>query len=225
MDKARKCITIKSLSFNNGLLSILISLLGIVLFVLFYIMAAIKYPGGSWMLPNQDGFSFWHNYLCDLLDIYAINGEINTARFYAITALGFLCIGLFYLWLNLPGLFEVKNFNQKIMKLSGLLSLLLILFLAIGNHDEVVRIAGVFGVIAFITCAVELFKAHHKKLFLLGVLCILVFLFNYFIYETGFFIKMLPVIQKITFLLFICWFICLNIALYRKQMLSIKNVY
>jgi len=186
------------------------------LFVLFYIMAALNYPGGSWILPNQGGYSFWHNYLCDLLDVNAINGEINSARFYAIAALGFLCTGIFWLWFYLPRFFEVQSFNQKIMRLSGLLSLTIIFFLALGNHDKVVRIAGIFGVIAFITCVVELFKAQHKNLFLWGVLCLSVFLINYYIYETGSFIKSLPVIQKITFVLFISWFICLDVALYRK---------
>ncbi len=202
---------------------LLLPLGGMGLFVILYIMAAVNYPGGSWILPDQDGFSFWHNYLCDLLDVYAINDEVNSGRFYAIAALGLLCTGLFWLWSYLPRLFETKNLNQKVMKISGLLSLLTIFLLAFGNHDEVVRIAGIFGVIAFITCSVELFKAYHKNLFLLGVLCILVFLINYYIYETGLFIKSLPVIQKITFILFISWFIGLDVALYRKVRLPVKK--
>lgn len=201
----------------------LLPLLGIGLFVLLYILSALNYPGGSWIFPNQDGFSFWHNYLCDLLDVYAINGEINSARFYAIIALGFLCTGLFWLWFYLPRLFENKNTNQSIMRISGLLSLITIVFLALGNHDKVVRIAGFFGMIAFITSSIELFKAGYKNLFLFGVFCLLVFLVNYYIYETGLFIKSLPVIQKITFMLFISWFICLDVALYRKVSSPIKR--
>lgn len=195
---------------------LLLPLGGMASFVLFYILAALNYPGGSWVAREQDGFSFWHNYLCDLLDIYAINGEPNTARFYAIVALVLLCTGLFLLWVNLPRLFEDKSANRSIMRISGLLSLITIIFLALGNHDKVVRIAGFFGVIAFVTSSIELFKAGYKNLFLLGVFCLLVFLLNYHIYETGLFITSLPVIQKITFILFIGWFICLDVALYRK---------
>ena len=216
MGIARARMTVKSMLGPYSKFPMLIALVGIVLFVLSYILAALNYPGGSWAFPNRDGFSFWHNYLCDLLDVYAINGEVNSGRFYAIAALGLLCTGLFWLWFYLPRLFETKNFNQKVMKISGLFSLLIIFFLALGNHDVVVRIAGIFGVIAFITCSIELFKSGYKNLFLCGILCLSVFLINYYIYETGLFIKSLPVIQKITFVLFISWFIGLDVALYRR---------
>jgi len=202
---------------------LLLPLGGIGLFILFYIIAAIKYPGGSWVVLHQDGFSFWYNYLCDLLDVYAINGKINSARFYAIIALGFLCAGLFWLWFYLPRLFENNSTNQSIMRISGLLSLITIVFLALGNHDKVLYIAGFFAVIALITSSIELFKAGYKNLFLLGVFCLLVFLINYYIYESRLLIKSLPVIQKGTFILFISWFICLDVALYRKLMLPTKK--
>ncbi|MBD0850188.1 hypothetical protein [Maribacter arenosus] len=206
----------KQSNVRFGIFSLLMPLIGIGLFVLFYILSALNYPGGSWYSPNQEGFSFWHNYLCDLLDVYAINGDINTARVYAIIALGFLCSGLFWLWMYLPRAFITNGLNQKIMWVSGLLSILTIPFLALGEHDLIVRIAGLFGIIAFISCSIELLKAGHKFLFALGILCILIFLANYYTYETGIFIGSLPVIQKITFLLFIVWFIYLDVLLVRK---------
>ncbi len=195
---------------------LLLPLGGMGLFILLYIMAAMNYPGGSWVFLNQDGFSFWNNYLCDLLDLYAINGEVNSARFYAIIALGFLCTGLFWLWFYLPRLFENKSTNQSIMRISGLLSLITIVFLALASHDKVVYIAGFFAVIALISCSIELFKAGYKNLFMLGIFCLLVFLVNYYIYESRLLIKSLPVLQKFTFILFISWFVCLDVALYRK---------
>lgn len=201
--------------------TLLLPLGGMGSFILFYIIAAMNYPGGSWVSLDQDGFSFWNNYLCDLLDFYAINGEINSARFYAIIALGFLCAGLFWLWFYLPRLFENKSTNQSLMQISGLLSLITIVFLALANHDTVVYVAGFFAVIALISCSIELFKEGFKNLFLLGVFCLLVFLINYYIYESRLLIKSLPVVQKFTFILFISWFVCLDVALYRKLKLPI----
>ncbi|WP_289644297.1 hypothetical protein [Maribacter aestuarii] len=198
----------------------LFPLVGMGLFLVLYLLAALNYPGGSWAFPKREGFSFRHNYLCDLMDNYAINGEVNSARPYAILALALLCIALFWLWRNLPMLFREYNFNQKVMKTSGFISLLTLVFLAIGNHDKIVRIAGFFGVIAFVTCFIELFKTGHKNLFVFGILCLLVFLINFYIYETGLFLETLPVIQKITFLMFISWFIFLDVTLYRKATLA-----
>lgn len=48
------------------------------------------------------------------------------------------------------------------MGASGYLSLLTILFLALVNHDVILHIAGLFGIVAFITCCVELYKTNYK---------------------------------------------------------------
>ncbi|MDO1513934.1 hypothetical protein Q2T41_14835 [Maribacter confluentis] len=199
-----------------GLLLSFLSLLNIILFIIFYVIAAKHYPGGSWLEPDINGFSFWHNYLCDLLDINAINGKQNEARLYAIVALCFLCTGILFIWSLLPKLFTTNNNIQKLMGGSGYLSLFSILFLVLGYHDIVVRIAGIFGLVAFVTCCIELYRTSYVKLFLLGVVCIIIFLCNYYIYETGITIHILPFVQKITFILFIVWFIALDLTLYQK---------
>lgn len=194
----------------------LLPIFGMGLFIVLYIIAAIFYPGGSWINLNQQGFSFWNNYLCDLLDYYAVNGEINLARFFARSALVTLCISLMLLWFHLPKLFLYTSTNLSKMKFFGILALVLMLFLASGTHDIIIRIAGLFGVIAFITFFIELKKNHYFRLFFLGLFCFIIFLVNYYIYETGFYIKELPVIQKITFFSFIVWFVFLDITLYLK---------
>ena len=195
---------------------LLLPLFGMLLFVILYILAAFRYPGGSWVMPQQNGFSFWNNYLCDLLDQNAINGELNTARYFARTSLTVLCLSLVLLWYYLPSLFKGKNFNKNIMWLSGIAALVATSFLSSGAHDRTVRIAGFFAVIAFLTCFVELLKARHMKLFVFGIGCLIIFLVNYYIYETGLYIRLLPVIQKITFICFIIWFIMLDVFFYRK---------
>ncbi|MFN7116301.1 MAG: hypothetical protein ACK4TA_05840, partial [Saprospiraceae bacterium] len=52
-------------------------LVGIVLFLVLYIVAAFYYPGGSNADHSAKGFSIVHNYWCDLLAIGAKNGQIN----------------------------------------------------------------------------------------------------------------------------------------------------
>ncbi len=195
---------------------ILLPLVGMGLFVVFYVVAALSYPGGSWNNLNHESFSFWNNYLCDLLDEYAINGTLNKGRHYARVALGFLCGGLLFLWYHLPKLFT-RSINQKVMKYSGLLALTTTFFLASDTHDIIVRIAGVFGVVAILTLTVELFKMGYLKLGLLGIVCVLIFSINYYVYETKSYINLLPIIQKFTFACFMLWFAILNIKLYRRD--------
>ena len=194
----------------------LLPLIGIALFVIFYIIAAIYYPGGSYVAPNRPGFSFKNNYLCDLLDNHAINGAFNSARIYARIALAILCLSLILLWYYLPKLFDRKNKAQTSMSIAGMLSMVITLFLASEVHDVIVRIAGVFGVTALLISFFELYKANYYKLLILGIICLFFFLTNYYIYETEILIDKLPVIQKITFLSCMSWFVLLSIHSYRK---------
>ncbi|NAS12271.1 hypothetical protein [Poritiphilus flavus] len=201
----------------------LLPLTGMLLFILLYIIAAIRYPGGSHSNPYHEGFSFWHNYLCDLLDTYSVGGVLNSARVFARLALLVLCLSLVVFWYNLPRLFELKNINQRIMQSSGMLASIIILFLAAGNHDIIVRIAGALGVVALISSFIELYRIRYRGLFYLGVFCLLIFFVNYYIYETGIYIKALPVIQKITFASFILWFISLDISIYQIEKSRNRN--
>ncbi len=202
---------------------LLLPILGLLLFVFLYILAAFEYPGGSWVMPQQIGFSFRNNYLCDLLDEFAINGELNTARYIARTSLGVLCVSLIILWYYLPSLFKGKNFNINIMWLSGIAALVTTSFLSSGTHDRTVHIAGFFAVVAFLTCFVELLRARHIKLLVFGVACLIIFLVNYYIYETGSYLRLLPLIQKITFVSFIIWFVTLDLFYYRKLKLDVAK--
>ena len=138
--------------------SLFAPIISIGLFLLLYVIAAANYPGGSWLDAKQQGFSFWHNYLCDLLDQYAINGALNSGRHYARTSLVVLCIGLVFLCNRLPELFPKKNHNVKIMKFSGTIALAITLFLESSTHDITMRLAGLFGIIAIRSILIELFR-------------------------------------------------------------------
>lgn len=185
------------------------------LFVLFYVIAALNYPGGSWNDPQHNGFSFWNNYLCDLLDTYAINGALNEARIWSRTALAILCAGLFYLWYHLPILFAVKTLGVKIMWWGGMLAFVSTLSLSDKTHDTSVWISGFLGTVALVALVVELVRNKYTTLYPLGIVCIVVFLVNYGIYETGFGIRILPIFQKLTFTLFFLWFIQISRVLFR----------
>jgi len=198
-------------------ISILVPLMGMGLFVLFYVMASLQYPGGSRANPNASGFSFWNNYLCDLLDIHTVSGVLNPGRHYSRIALFVLCSSLMLLWIFLPKLFKAKKGYPVLVRASGVTSLIVTLFMTSVNHDIVVRIAGVFGVIAIASLMDGLLKSRYYKLFGLGIFCLLVFMANYYIYETGIYIDALPVIQKFAFLLFISWFVLLDIAIYKQS--------
>ena len=189
--------------------------LAMVLFVLFYVIAALHYPGGSWNNPKHSGFSFWNNYLCDLLDTYAINGTLNEARIWSRIALAILCAGLFYLWYHLPILFAERKLSVKIMWWAGMLAFVSTLTLSAKTHDLSVWISGFLGTSALVALIVELIRSRYTTLYPLGILCLFIFLMNYGIYESRFGIEILPTFQKVTFTLFFLWFLQINRVLFK----------
>lgn len=52
-----------------------VSAAGVLCFLACYAGAAALYPGGTWDDPGAAGHSFWQNYLCDLMQSRAHNGE------------------------------------------------------------------------------------------------------------------------------------------------------
>jgi len=193
-----------------------IPLAGIIFFLLFYVIAAIHYPGGSYVQPDHPGFSIRYNYLCDLLDDVAINGVINSAKIYARISLGLLCFSLLLIWLFLPNLFRVKLRIHLLISSLGALSMLTTVWLAFGAHDTVVRVAGFFGAMAILLTFRNLYLEGYRKLLFLGIISLILVLTNYYIYETGRGIETLPLIQKFTFISCISWFILLNIFLLKQ---------
>ncbi|WP_133643924.1 hypothetical protein [Zeaxanthinibacter enoshimensis] len=194
----------------------LLPFLGIILFGLFYTLAAINYPGGSWAKPETIHFSIRHNYLCDLLDEYAVNGELNTGRNFAKISLGMLCGSLMLLWSMLPGILKGNKLNHKVMVISGISALGVTLFLTSGTHDLILRIAGLLGTVALVSSYIALWRSGYSVLCILGIAGLVIFGLNYYIYETGYWRSQLPVIQKITFVFILGWMMLLNRELYRK---------
>lgn len=194
----------------------LLPLAGMGLFVVFYLLAAWRYPGGSWVEPGREGFSFRYNYLCDLLDTRAVGGALNAGRYWARASLGVLCAGLCYLWIYLPTLAGGPSWNRSLMRLSALAALLTTVFLTAGTHDTTVRIAGGFGGLALVSVISGLWMGGRRGAAVFGGWCLAIFLLNYALYESGSYLRALPLIQKVTFLSFIGWFAWLDLELYRQ---------
>ena len=158
-----------------------------------------------------------NNYLCDLLDSTTFNGSPNPSKDLACLALFLLCSCLTVLWYYLPKLFKRKGVHLAIIRVAGISAMIITLFLSSNSHDLVIYIAGLIGLLAMITTIIALYKEGYQELFALGIFCLAIFILNYYIYESGQLITVLPAIQKITFVSFIGWFALLNISLYRKM--------
>ena len=77
---------------------LLLPIAGAILFLFFYYIATLNYPGGSQTYKHSKGFSWLHNYWCNLLNENAINGQPNAGRTYAMAGMLLLYLSLGWFW-------------------------------------------------------------------------------------------------------------------------------
>ena len=99
-------------------LLLLTPIFGTVLFVILYFIATLFYPGGSQIDKNSIGFSWLNNYWCNLLNEQAINGQFNSAKPIAMTAIFILCLTLILFWFLFPNYVAVAKKLAIVIKLA-----------------------------------------------------------------------------------------------------------
>ena len=186
------------------------------LFVLLYVVAAWYYPGGSNADSSATGFNLSTNYWCDLLGRYAKNGQLNPGQPFAMVAMLMLCLTLGYFGYVTPSVFDYSKRLRSVLQTAGVGSMAIAPFIFTSYHDAVINLAGIMGIISMLGTIIGLYKRRYISLFLFGLVCIAVCGLNNYIYYTQHFIKQLPIIQKISFLLILFWFNLVSVVLCRK---------
>ena len=142
------------------------------------------------------GFSWQHNYWCDLLGDVAKNGAVNVARPIANVAMLVLCSSLAVFWWLLPYLYTVQTRYVQFSKWAGVLSMTIVLFIGTPWHDAVMNTAGCFGLLSLTATFTGLYRSNFVILFVFGLFCLLLILLNNYVYYSHHYIAYLPVIQK-----------------------------
>ena len=192
----------------------LISIGGILLFVVFFILAAAHYPGGSNANLHDIGFSWKDNYWCELLGENAKNGLRNIARPYAMTGMVILSISVSVFWWKIPTIvFEHSRLIRGVMRYCGMLSMLFSALIFTDWHDGIIYAAVITGAVSFTLLFYELFRIKRDFLSYFGVVCLGFIFMNCMIYISNYGIEYLPLIQKITFAITLVWIILVTFYL------------
>lgn len=208
--------------FNKSV--ILLPIIGALAFVNLYIIATFYYPGGSQHDSNASGFSWLHNYWCNLLNKQAINGEDNTARPIALAAMLVLCFSLAIFWYLFPIITRLNKTLRLLMQIAGGLSMVTGFFLFTSQHDLMVNAASFFGLIATLITLIRMYQLKWNGLFRLGIFNTGLVLVNNILYYGNGLRTYLPVVQKITFICFLFWICCISYQLYRLQLQNLKEL-
>lgn len=207
--------SMKDLKLRKNKLIFLLPIAGGILFLFFYYIATFNYPGGSQADKAGKGFSWMHNYWCNLLDETAVNGALNPGRPYAMAGMLVLCLSLGWFWYCFALYIPLKKSYRISMQLSGALSMCIAFFIFTSLHNSIINAAAIFAVIALAGTLIGLYKMKWWKLFAFGLFNLLLIVINNWLYYGGGLLY-LPVVQKITFGLFLLWvcLICFRIYMF-----------
>ena len=194
----------------------LMPIFGTIIFIFLYIIATQFYPGGSQVDQNSIGFSWINNYWCNLLNETAINGKINSARPIALTGMVILCSTLSAFWFLFPRNLNIRKSTKNIIQISGILSMIIAMFIFTKYHDIITNLASLFGVIALIGAFIILYKIKWNGLFRYGIFNLFIVGINNYVYYNKELIIYLPIIQKLSFASFLIWICFISINLYNK---------
>ena len=203
---------------------ILTPFIGSLLFIILYIIAALLYPGGSGTDKTAIGYSWTNNYWCNLLSEKAINGQTNTARLVAVTAMFILCLSLSTFWILFPALTHLKKYHKLLIQLAGTVCMLTsFLLLTNIDHDLAINTSSAFGLIAMIGALIALYQLKWKWLFAIGFFDLLLVALNNYLYHSNE-MMYLPIVQKFSFLSFLVWFSFISINLYQGSIRSTQKL-
>lgn len=193
------------------------TIIGLILFIILYFIAAQYYPGGSNFDKQQPHFNWTSNYWCELLGRNAKNGQPNTARPIGISAMIILTISVSIFWWNLPKLIPMKKWMNEALKFSGVLAMILSSFIFSNYHDVVIYLSVLFGTIALSLTLFGLYSNKLYRYFFWCIICVILIFLNNIIYLTNFMITSLPIIQKLTFAIMFLWIGLLSLSYMRKE--------
>ena len=179
----------------------LIPPIGFVLYFVLFLIAASQYAGGHVADVDFVGFSWLHNYWCDLSSPLAINGQTNEGRPYAIVAMviACLCLALFYYLFSIH--FHLSKFWKRGIPLLGLPSSICAILIFTPFHNSMLLLALVFGLLPVIGIARHIFKGDLVLFKKSGQLLLVLIAANIFIYYTRIGLIALPLLQKFTFII------------------------
>lgn len=169
-------------------------LICMIAFVVFMLIAASLYPGGSLLNKNAIGFDWGKNYFSNLFARNAINGSDNPGRIWAILSMVFLSVGFGVFFINSSRKIPSKG-SAIILRYIGIANLLFILMIATPYHDLGV-ISIVLTLIGLFIITVFVLKSKLHVLKIGCIVCLLTYYVFFFFYGFGY-LEWSAITQKI----------------------------
>ncbi len=173
-------------------------LLGVIISILLLVIATLYYPGGSQIDKTSIGYDWKNNYISNLFSEKAVNGSDNASRFWAISGMMFLSVSFAIFFIDFSKRIPAKG-AAKVVKYCGAGAMLFTFLIATPLHDKMITIASTMTLVSIFYITVFVFKSRLQVFKFLCVICLLVFYCSLYLFYSGVYLKVLPILQKFTF--------------------------
>ena len=167
------------------------------------------YPGGSRADKNSVGFDWKNNYISNLFGETAINGSHNSSRVWAVSGMLFLSITFAIFFTQFSKRIASKS-AARVIKYFGIAAMICTFLVVTPYHDTMITIACTLTLVSMFYITVFVFKSKLHFFKILSVICLLVFYTAMYIYYSGNFVQLLPVMQKLDLTIVIIWMLSLQ---------------
>ncbi len=205
-----------------------VTLLALVaLFGLLFGLAVARYPGGTWFDPAAPGHDLLRNFLCDLTQPVALNGQPNPGVGFARAAMLVLDAALLCHFLAIPALAPPTPLARPlraaaVVSFLGILAVPMTPSLRFGSLHTVAVLAGTIpGIAAGVLSTSMLARSEHRWLFRLGAAVLAVAAVDAALYVThtlrgGAPPLLLPLLQRVALTILLGWMTLIASTMLRR---------
>ena len=177
--------------------------------LLFLAIASFLYPGGSQADSHSTGYDWTNNYLCNLFDAKGMNGAANPGMIWAFIGMFFMCLGCGIFFYRVSTKIRHRS-SSMIIRYAGMAAMFFAFWVITPYHNIMVTIAVTFAMIAIFYLSVFVFMSRSVIFKLLTLLCLISLYFTAFLYYSSTWLEILPITQKLNFLIILVWILGLE---------------
>ncbi len=166
---------------------------GVVIAACVFALAASRYPGGT---VDSVGYDWARNTVSVLFQPEALNGSPNPASSTAVVAVLLYCLSMAMVFGRIATR-ATTRVRRKAIQIGGIGSMVYGALAVTPMHDLMVSMALPFFAVAAVSVLHGQVAAGQRKLFVPGLICLMLPTFNVAIYYGGFLSSMLPAVQKL----------------------------
>ena len=170
-------------------------LLGTLLAFALFVYATSLYPGGTRLDMTTVGYSWNENTISALFQKFAVNGQLNPARWYAIVAVFIFCGSIGMVFQQIARITQPEP-HQNWIRGAGISTVVFAFLVVTPLHHVMVSIALLCFLAAAFALTHWLYLRNHRGLLILGIVAISLPLLNAILFYGQIYPQWLPTVQK-----------------------------